>query len=353
VKGVGENAVTSIVRERKNRGPFRDIFDFCDRIDTQEVNKRVVEGLIRVGAFDLLPGNRPQLLCVYEQVLDANANRRKQNVAGQLSLFDLGGDEGGLPVLEEARTLPPMKDYPLRQRLAAEREMSGVYITGHPLDDYREQLKQFSFTTLDLQNLDEREDQGMGLDGRNVLMAGILTEVKGKATKKGAYMGFITLEDLNGQIECLVFPKVFERYRGVLAVDDLVVLEGKLSIREEEAPKLLVDIITPLEEWKPAQARSFVPRRPAQPQLTDAQLAAKAPRRLYLRLSRDRMVEASSALALHPGSVPVYLHIPEEKLTLLCPRVSWCDASSMCMDRLSAKLGAENVKLVDAPTAKP
>ena len=192
VKGVGESAIRSIVAERKRKGPFRDIFDFCDRVDPGEVNKRVAEALIRVGAFDRTQGTRPQLLAVYEALMDAAANRRKRMVDGQLSLFELAG-LGDEPLLTETRRLPPVPDYTLRQRLAAEREMSGVYITGHPLDDFRDKLALFPFTTLNLQSLEETEDQGMTLDGTYVQMAGILTEAKGKATKKGAYMGFVTL----------------------------------------------------------------------------------------------------------------------------------------------------------------
>ena len=239
--------------------------------------------------------------------------------------------------------------------------MSGVYITGHPLDDYREQLQRFPFSTADLEDLEEAEDHGQSLDGRLVDMAGILTEVKGKATKKGAYMGFLTLEDLSGSIECLVFPKVFERYQGTLAADDLVVLTGKLSVSEEDAPKLLVDRVTPLEQWKPQAPRQYTAGRPltppppgpdpfaapSQPTLSDAQLAAKSPRKLYIRLARERMDECTHALSLHPGSVPVYLHVPQEKLTFIVPRISWCDASEACLKRLKGLFGNDDVKLVE------
>lgn len=356
VKGVGENAVAAIVRERAN-GPYKSIFDFCDRVDTGECNKRVVESLIRVGAFDCTGASRAQMLHVYEPELEANANRRKQNVDGQLSLFDigLGGNE---PALMTEHVLPPLPELPLRQKLAMEKEMSGVYITGHPLDDYREQLKQFQFSTADLEGLEEREDHGLMLDGRIVEMAGILTEVKGKATKKGAYMGFVTLEDLSGQIEGLVFPKVFERYQGTIAADDIVVLCGKLSIREEEAPKLLVEQVIPLEDWHPsmvygagqerprAKAPQTPHRVPEAPQLTDAQAAAKSARKLYIKLDRPQMDTCVRALGMHPGSVPVYLHIPAEKMTLIAPRISWVDASEGCLERLEKLFGKEQVKLV-------
>ena len=359
VKTVGQGAVDAIIRERKN-GAYRDIFDFCRRIDTSECNKRVVESLIKAGAFDGMGGNRPQLLAVFESAMDANSSLRKQTVDGQISLFDMAF--GGAPLVQENHTLPNLPDYPLRQRLALEKEIAGVYITGHPLDDYRDVLGKLPFSTADLDGLEEREDRGLSLDGQIVDMGGILTEVKGKATKKGAYMGFITLEDLTGQIECLVFPKVYERYQGMMAVDDLVVLHGRLSIREEEAPKLLVEKLIPLEAWHPEESAPAAPMRqstarpvpppkrhtPEAPKLTDAQAAAKAPRKLYLRLNRPQMDAASSTLSLYPGSVPVYLHLPAEKMTLLAPKTGWCDASDGCLNRLNALLGAENVKLLES-----
>ena len=359
VKTVGQGAVDAIIRERKH-GAYRDIFDFCRRIDTSECNKRVVESLIKAGAFDGMGGNRPQLLAVFESAMDANSSLRKQTVDGQISLFDMAF--GGAPLVQENHTLPNLPDYPLRQRLALEKEIAGVYITGHPLDDYRDVLGKLPFSTADLDGLEEREDRGLSLDGQIVDMGGILTEVKGKATKKGAYMGFITLEDLTGQIECLVFPKVYERYQGMMAVDDLVVLHGRLSIREEEAPKLLVEKLIPLETWHPEESAPAAPMgqstaRPVPPpkrhaseapKLTDAQAAAKAPRKLYLRLNRPQMDAASSTLSLYPGSVPVYLHLPAEKMTLLAPKTGWCDASDGCLNRLNALLGAENVKLLES-----
>lgn len=371
VKGVGAGAVQAIMEERRSK-PYADIFDFCSRIDTSECNKRVVESLIKAGAFDYTGANRPQMLAVFESAMDAAINRRKANVDGQLSLFDMAFG-GEAPIIEETRTLPRLPDFPSRQKLAMEKEISGVYITGHPLDDYRALLAKFPFTTAQLEGLEERDDHGLEMDGQVVEMAGILTEVKGKATKKGAYMGFITLEDLTGQIECLVFPKVYERYQAMMAVDDIVVLCGKLSIREEEAPKLLVDKLVPLDMWEEEKPRPQAERRPPRmtvgdrvpvpqpnaapaplphrqpsaPQKTDAQLASEAPRKLFIQLERARMEEAVHHLSIHPGSIPVYLHVPAEKLTFLLPRIQWCDAGEDCLTRLTGAFGKANVKIVE------
>lgn len=353
VKNVGAGAVEELVAER-GKAPFTDIFDFCRRINTDAVNKRVVESLIRAGAFDFTGARRSQMMAVYESAMDSAISQRKSNVAGQLSLFDLAADMGVKP---QDPALPNLPEHPPRALLAMEKEVTGIYISGHPLDEYRELLEQMSFSTAELAELEERPDRGMHLDGRMVEMGGILTEVKGKATKKGAYMGFITLEDLSGQIEGLVFPKVYERYQGVFAADDLVVLTGRLSIREDEAPKLLVESIQPLEQWSPSGLEAAAPRQEETPPhhesaphrelspKTDAQWAQEAPQKLFLRLPRTQLDAASACLALHPGSVPVYLHIPQEKITLLAPRTGWCDGSTDCLQRMYGLLGEENVKL--------
>ncbi len=350
VKTVGEGAVEAIVRERAKKGPYKDIFDFCARIDPSVCGKRVVESLIKAGAFDGFGATRPAQLAVFESELDANARQRKSNVDGQLSLFDLGGG-GDAISLETPHTYPDLPDYTTRYRLAQEKEMTGVYITGHPLDDFRDLLSTLPFSTADLEDLDARADGGMSLDGFQVDMGGILTEVKGKATKKGAYMGFLTLEDLSGQIECLVFPKVFEKYQGLLSVDDVAVLSGKLSIREEESPKLLVDRVTPIDLWAKEQQELKTrqqPAKPAAPVMSDAQLASISPKKVYVRLPREMLTACTDLLQAFPGAVPVYLHIPAEKITLLVPLMQWCDGGDSCLRALASVFGQENVKLVES-----
>ena len=349
VKGVGENAVRAIVREREKNGSYRDIFDFCRRIDTAESGKRVTESLIKAGAFDGLGANRPQMLAVYDGAMEANQSDRRKNVAGQVSLFDLFGSDTASPLFEAQLTLPPLPDCPTKVRLQMEKEAVGVYMTGHPLDDYRDKMKQMSFTTAEAEGLDEQVDGGMDLDGLTVEMGGILTAVKGKATKKGDYMAFVTLEDMTGQIECLVFPKVFEKYQPLLQEDGIVVISGRLSVREEEAPKLLAEKIVPMEQWQPKpQEPPKAEAAPAADAGSDARLAAASKRKLFLRLKRQDMDRITAMLALDAGGIPVYLHIPEEKMTLLAPRNAWCSGSESCMARMREALGTQNVVLKDA-----
>ena len=215
-------------------------------------------------------------------------------------------------------------------------------MTGHPLDEYREKLAGMGCTAAEITEPGE-DGESRDLDGRFVDLGGMLTEVKEKATKKGDYMAFVTLEDMTGQIECLVFPRVYEKYRLMLNAEDAVVISGKISMREEEAPKLLAERVTRLDEWVRQPAPPEERREEKAEQRTDAALAAAAARKLFLRLSRKDMDRAGALLALSAGDVPVYMHIPDEKITLLCPKEHWCSGDEECIRRLRDALGTENV----------
>ena len=243
--------------------------------------------------------------------------------------------------------------------------MTGVYITGHPLDEAADLLRAGFTTVGDVREMAEGEEHGADYDGAQVSMAGILTLCKGKITKKGAMMGILSLEDLTGQIEGLVFPKVYERYVPLLNVDSLVILDGKLSFREEEEPKLLVDAVRPLDGRNAAQrmaeplkvssgrAQPGGEARPAQgpapaeaPILTDAQLAKRAQRKLYvLAPTRAEMKAIKAECAAHPGGVPVYVKLKDEGIALLLNQTYWCDGEPEVLSRLRGRYGEDGVVL--------
>jgi len=241
VKNVGHHAVEEIMKDRE-QSPYRDLFDFADRVPPEAINKRVAESLIKAGAFDFSGCNRAQLLSVYERVLDNAAKKHKNNLSGQVSLFDMMSPEDCAPDVE----LPDMPEHSRNALLNMEREITGVYISGHPLDQVAELIGTGFTTATDVYSIAENEHCGIDRDGEPASMAGILALSKSRLTKKGAMMGILTLEDLTGQIEGLVFPKVYERYSEQLDADRMVILTGKLSFREDEEPKLLVDTVQPL-----------------------------------------------------------------------------------------------------------
>ncbi|NLB39469.1 MAG: DNA polymerase III subunit alpha, partial [Clostridiales bacterium] len=243
VKGVGSKAVQSIIEERTLNGPFQDILDFCRRVDPQWVNKRTVESMVKAGCFDGMGANRAQCMAVFETTLDAEAKTRRGNVIGQVSLFDLGG---GAPQAAIKPAYPAIDEFPRQALLAMEKEMTGVYISGHPLDDYVQALETLTYRTADVAELAEREDAGISEDGKRVVMGGLIVSMRAQTTKKGSMMGFAVLEDLTGQIECLLFPRVYERFGREITPDMPALITGKLSVREEEEAKLLIDYIEPL-----------------------------------------------------------------------------------------------------------
>ena len=324
VKNVGWSLVDAMEEERDRGGAFRDFFDFAHRMDDEHINKRLVECLIYAGAFDGLGANRAQLLAVYERVLDAETQQRRKNIAGQMSLF---GD-----VLGSADTSIPIPDLPeksLRTRLSLEKEVLGVYLSGNPLDEYQKSMARFEWTSATVAQLAEREDKGLEFDGRKISMAGQLTEVHTRATRSNTLMGFVTLEDMTGQVEGLVFPRVWERLGSKLLPDEAVVLEGRLSVREDEAPKLLVENVSPLEK--------------------DTQLenAAQGGGQVYLRLTapdREHMDACLPLLRRWPGRTPVVFRVDGENGTLLAPKEYWCRLNVRLTEMLTQKLGEGRVE---------
>ncbi|MBN1777859.1 MAG: DNA polymerase III subunit alpha [Clostridiales bacterium] len=250
VKNVGHHAVEEIMKSRE-QAPYRDLFDFADRVPADAINKRVVESLIKAGAFDFSGCNRAQLLSVYERVLDNAARKNKNNLSGQVSLFDMISPEECTPDV----ALPDMPEHSRNALLNMEKEITGVYISGHPLDQVAGLIGTGFVTAADVYSMAENEHGGIDRDGEAASMAGILAMSKSRLTKKGAMMGIITLEDLTGQIEGLVFPKVYERYSEQLDADRMVILTGKLSFREDEEPKLLVDAVQPLTKETADEAK--------------------------------------------------------------------------------------------------
>lgn len=333
VKNVGNSAVDAIVQERRLSGPYRDVFEFCRRIDSEAVNKRAVESLIMAGCFDHMGATRLQCMRVFDQALEANSAKRRQNVVGQISLFDMGQPTADLAIED---TYPDVGEYPYKQLLSMEKEMTGVYVSGHPLDEYRKELEALEINTAWVAELKERSDAGIDEDGRQVVMGGILTALRPKATKKGAMMGFITLEDLTGQIECLLFPRIFERYNKLLELDMPVLLTGHLSVREEEDTKLLVDVVEPLVQLPP----------PEEP-MSDIERAKRSPVKLYLRMQRSQMDEVKEVLQRQPGKVPVYMNFPDEGITLLAPRDWWCEDAEDMLATLMTTLPEKDMKVVD------
>lgn len=237
VRNVGRSAVEGILRVREEK-PFADFFDFVQRVPPEYLNKRMLESLIKAGCFDSLHGKRAALLACYEQVLDGQAQEKKRNIAGQVSLFSMMEEETPL------MCLPEVEEFPRRALLAMEKEMTGIYISGYPLEEYAEQMARFRYDSRSMAGGGE----GVAKDGETIAVGGILTSLRTKATRSNSLMAYATLEDNYGPVSLLVFPAVLTRYSVLLQEDALLMVEGRVNMREDEDTVLIVDRVAPLTD---------------------------------------------------------------------------------------------------------
>jgi DNA polymerase III subunit alpha len=311
VKNVGETAIHSILAARRDEGRFRNLFDFCERVDLRLVNKRVVESLIKCGAFDSLGARRAQLMAVVDKAMEAAAAAQRDRAHGQVSLLDVLSTTGS--ARRPAPPLPDLPEWDRLQLLAAEKEVLGFYITGHPLAEHRGLIAKYTTTTT--------EDLAALPDKSTAKVGAIVSAVKEISTKSGERMAFVTLEDLAGSVEAVVFPDVYRSSMLHLAKDSAVLVKGQVDISEETI-KLLVSEVRPLSL---PSTESVL--------LVEVTLAGAA-------ASPDGLRRLRAILQAHPGGAPLRLHLqlPEGDQVTIAPDPSLCVAAD---DGLRQALAAE------------
>ncbi len=318
IKNVGGAVVDEIVAERESGGLFTGFRDFCQRMAGRKVNKRVVENLIRSGAFDSLGQKRAVLMNVYERVLDDAVAEQKTLMPGQMDMFSMMEDAA-----VSGDDFPDVPEFDEREILAMEKECIGMYISGHPLERVREQI--LSCASAQIQEIHENENTRFNI-GSKVTIAGIVTKIRNQVTKKGEMMRYLELEDLSGSIEVLVFPSLLRKFESILQPDQIVVVEGNLDIAEEAPTKLRLESATSFSDisWEN--------------------------RRLYLRLLSTEISKEEGLkeiLRQNRGKVPVFLHYADKRETLAASENLWVTCTTDVISQLENLLGKENVKLVD------
>ena len=318
IKSVGRPVITAVVDERKERGPFLNLQDFVNRITDKDVNKRAVESFIKAGALDGLGGTRKQFMSVFSQVMDRTQKDRKNNMAGQLSLFDIVEEEEkeGL-----ALKLPDVGEYPKEMKLAFEKEVLGIYVSGHPLEEYEASWrKKISNTTADFAY--DEEVQGVRVkDGAKAVIGGLIAGKTIKYTKDNKIMAFLTIEDLVGTVEVIVFPKTYEQSASFLTEDAKVFVQGRISVEEDKDGKLICEKIVPFTELKKKVWIKF-------PDM-EAYKAAEAGLMDTLRESEGK------------DGIVIYIENPKAKKEL--PPNQNVEADESLVNRLQERFGRENV----------
>ena len=248
IKNVGEGAVNVITKERKQNGEYKDFIDFCKRVANEDVNKKCIESMIRAGAFDNLGANRNTLLSSYEKILDMISSDNRKSLSGQISMF------GETVSTENLYVLDYKEEMPKKKLLSDEKDMLGLYVSGHPLDTYRERILRYSnISSLELIQVEEENfehAQTKFLDGQMVRLIGLVSEIRKKITKSNTVMAFVTVEDLSGSISVIAFPKTYEMYKELLAEDSIVKIEGRINIKDDEVTIVAMKIIPCEDEEK-------------------------------------------------------------------------------------------------------
>lgn len=244
IKGIGKPVIEALVEERDSNGPFLSLRDFANRLSGKEVNKRTVESFIKAGVFSNLHDNRRQLMMCYVQILDQIAEEKKKSLTGQMNLFDFAGEDDRQ---EYELKLPDVEEYSKEEILAFEKELLGIYVSGHPLEDYMDTInKNVTSYSYDFM-IDEEMGKPKVEDGSAHTIGGMITSKTIKTTRTNSLMAFITLEDMFGLIEVIIFPKDFEKYKNMLETDDKVFIRGRATIEEDKDAKLICQEIIPFD----------------------------------------------------------------------------------------------------------
>ena len=320
IKSVGRPVIDAVVEERRERGPYVNLKDFITRVAQKDVNKKAMENFIKAGAFDSLPGTRKQFMSAYVQIMDHIIKDRKNNMAGQMSLFDLVDDS---QKEEFDVKLPDVGEYSKEMLLSFEKEVLGVYISGHPLEEWEELWKKgITNTTADFM-LKEEDGETVVKDNMSVTIGGMIADKKIKYTKNDKIMAFLTLEDLLGSVEVIVFPKDYEKYHEKLTEDNKVFIKGRVSLEEDKDGKLICERVTPFDEVQ---------------------------RKLWIKFKtrqeyEENVGELYKMLADSDGQDGVVIYIEDPKSMKQLPPNKNVNADEKLISKLMGRFGNENIKI--------
>ena len=329
VKNVGRNLIERVVEERKEK-PYSSLYDFCKRMHGTELNRRAVECLIKAGAFDSMGVNRHSLVEAVDGIIKSVESDSRRNLEGQLDLFSVMSGESQTADTDSYE-IKPFPEYSHTELLQQEKEVSGLYLSGHPLDAYREQSARFASNSIkELTGEDAHK-----LDGNHVRIVCTVVKNRMMTTKSNTMMAFTSVEDLTGTMEVIVFPRVLDTFRDALKENAVVVIEGRLSVREDEPSKLMAESISPIEGYDPKR-----------PQANRPDLMRDAAQRLYVRLpcrSCPEYAKVINLLEIFDGDMPVIFYLEDVKQKLAVPRRLYASGHPLLLQELKRLLGERNV----------
>ena len=326
IKSLGKNVIDVMIEEREAHGRYKNLKDFMERLTSKEINKRTIENLIKSGALDSLGATRRQLMMVYAYVLDEVTREKKENVTGQMSLFDFFSEE---EKKEYEIQYPDVGEFEMAQKLAFEKEVLGIYVSGHPLQDYMASMeKQITAKSTDFEP-DEERGLAVVKDGRNYIVGGLISNVTVKLTKTNQNMAFVTLEDLYGTVEVILFPRDYQKYRDLLVMDTGVYVRGRASVSEENGKLVAETVISmdavPTEIWIQVENIGCFQEK------------------------RDMLY---NIIRRAPGDREIIIYSREEKAVKRLPSYENISGEAPVFEELQNLFGEKNIKLVEKSIEK-
>ncbi len=326
IKSLGKNVIDVMIEEREAHGKYRNLKDFMERLTSKEINKRTIENLIKAGALDSLGATRRQMMMVYAYVLDEVTREKKENITGQMSLFDFFSEE---EKKEYEIQYPDVGEFEQSQKLAFEKEVLGIYVSGHPLQDYMASMeKQITAKTTDFEP-DEESGLAVVRDGRNYIVGGLISNVTVKLTKTNQNMAFVTLEDLYGTVEVILFPRDYQKYRDLLVMDTAVYVKGRASVSEENG-KLVAEFVISMDQ---------------------------VPKEIWIQVQnigyfQEKQNMLYDVIRQHPGEREILIYSREEKAVKRLPSYENLSGDAEVLRELENIFGEKNIKLIEKSIEK-
>ena len=322
IKSVGGNVIDSIVNEREERGPFTNIKDFLMRVADKDVNKKAIENFIKAGALDSLGGNRKQFMSCYQQIMDTISHDKKNNMAGQMSLFDFMESDEDKAAFDVA--LPEVSEYPKNVLLSFEKDVLGIYLSGHPLEEV-EKLWNSVITNKTSDFMLDENDTCVTKDNATAIIGGIIADKKIKYTKNDKIMAFLQIEDLVGSVEVIVFPRDYEKHADKIMEDNKVFIKGRVSVEEEKDAKLILENMMEISE---------------------------VPKKLWIKFSDKSQFEAlendmMDILKSSDGKDEVVVYISDIKAMKKLPPSHYVEVNDELLDRLKERFGEDAVAVTN------
>lgn len=339
IKNLGRQFIDEIIAERRYK-PYKSFYDFCKRLYGRNMNSRAIESLIKCGAFDTLGANRRQLLAVSKTVLDDLDYESKRNMGGQISFFDLGGETRKT---SSEPQIPDMEEFPKNELLHMENEIAGMYLSGHPMDDYTEFSR---IIKADRTGEIISNDSGLYFDGKKVSLVCIVSKVKTQLTKNNKMMAFVNIEDRYGSMEAVIFPNVYEKYALYLSDGNAILIRGTLNFKENEEPKLICDTIEKARSNEECKNNNFALNAGQQARNIPAKPVNTKPSALYLRiddLNTELYVKAKRVLDIFEGPTPVIFYLTNSNRKVKAPSSMWVSLNDVMIKELKFQLGDKNV----------